>query len=121
MQTYLASIIAGCLIPMLPIMVEYGLTHAVHTATFSVTGVVYTAAVGMTSRNRFVVFLSFFCATLCGVIYAGKLYNDINQVNLPYVEYGPPIAQFILYLFIIGYAIERFGRHYVEQKPFIDC
>src|SRR5579859_2247540 len=105
MQSYLVSIIAGCLVPMLPIVIEYGLTHAVHAATFSVTGVVYTVAVGMTSRNRFVVFSSFFCSIICGIVYAGEQYGNINQIDLPYVEYGYKISQFILYVFIVGYAI----------------
>ncbi len=120
MQAFIVSIVAGCLLPMLPIMAEYGLTDTVPGEMWSVTGAVYTAAVGIASRNQIVVTSSFFCSTICAVIYGVEKYVETNHTDMPYVEYGPIITQTVLYCFVWGYAIERFGRHCVEKRPYLE-
>lgn len=120
MQAFIVSVVAGCFLPMLPIMAEYSLTDTVQGETWSLTGVVYTAGVGIASRNEIVVISSFFCSTICAVIYVMEKYVETNHADMPYVEYGPIISQAILYVFVWGYAIERFGRHCVEKRPYLE-
>ena len=121
MRAFLVSIIAGCFLPMLPIMAEYGLTHAVQGETWSLTGVVYAAAVGMASRNQAVVISGLFCSAICAAIYGAEKLGEANNPYMPFIEYGPVIAQSVLYFFIIGYCIERFGRHCVDKRPYVEC
>jgi hypothetical protein len=52
MQTFIVSVIAGCLFPILAILAEVGLTNRVQSETLAVTGIVYAAAVGLASRNQ---------------------------------------------------------------------
>lgn len=120
MQAFIVSIVAGCLFPILPIMAEYGLTDTVQGETWSLTGVVYAAAVGIASRSQVVVISSFFCSTICAIIYGAEKYVETNHTDMPYIEYGPIISQTILYFFATGYAIERFGRHCVEKRPYLE-
>src|SRR5216683_3251534 len=116
MHAFIVSIVAGCLLPVLPIMAEYGLTNTVQADTWSLTGILYAAAVGIASRNQAIVIAGFFFSTICAIIYAGVKYGEANQADLPFTEYGPVITQAVLYCFIAGYAIERFGRHCVEKR-----
>jgi len=120
MQAFIVSIVAGCLIPVLPIMAEYGLTNNVQADTWSLTGSVYAAVVGIASRNQAVVISSFFCSTICATIYGAEKYSETHHADLPYIEYGPIISQAVLYCFVAGYAIERFGHHCVEKRPYLE-
>jgi len=120
MQAFIVSIVAGCLLPMLPIMVEYGLADTVQGNTWSLTGVVYAAAVGIASRNQAIVISGFFCSTICLIIYGAEKYGEVHQADLGFIQYGPVITQAVLYCFIAGYAIERFGRHCVEKRPYLE-
>ncbi len=120
MQAFFVSIAAGCLLPMLPIMAERGLTSTVQAGTWSLTGTLYAAAVGIASRNQAIVVAGFFCSTMCLVIYGAEKYGEANHTDLPFSEYGPVITHAVLYCFIAGYAIERFGRHCVEKRPYLE-
>jgi hypothetical protein len=68
MQAFIVSIVAGCLFPGLPIIAELGLRNAVQLETLALTGIVYTAAVGFSSRYQAVAISSFFFSTICAII-----------------------------------------------------
>jgi hypothetical protein len=120
MQAFIVSILAGCLVPVLPIIAEYGLTNAVRYDTWSLIGIVYAAGVGTASRNKAIVISSFFSAIVCLVFYGADKYSEANHVDLPFVENRLVIAQAVLYFLGVGYVFERFGRHVVEKQPYLE-
>jgi hypothetical protein len=120
MQAFIVSILAGCLLPMSPIMAEYGLTNAVRDDTWSLVGIVYAALVGVAVRNKFMVVSSCVCSAVCAVFYGAAKYGEANQIDLSFIEYRLVIAQAVLYFLGLGYAFERFGRHVIEKQPYLE-
>jgi uncharacterized membrane protein len=119
MQSFLVSILTGCVVPALPIVSEYGLTNAVRDDTWSLIGIVYVAFAGVASRNKAMIISSFLCSTLCAVIYIVSKYSERNHVDIPFVDYTTTITQAAIYLFGVGYVFERFGRHVIEKRPIV--
>jgi hypothetical protein len=120
MQAFVVSILAGCLLPMSPIVLEYGLTNAVRDDTWSLVGIVYAALIGAAARNKSIVISSFICSWLCAALYGAAKYGETHSVDLSFIEYRLIIAQAVLYLFAVGYALERFGRHVIEKQPYLE-
>jgi hypothetical protein len=120
MQAFIVSILAGCLVPVLPIMAEYGLTNTVRDDTWSLIGIVYAAVVGTGSRSKAIVISSFICSTACAGIYVAAKYSEANDADQPFIEYRLVITQAVLYFFGVGYVFERFARHVIEKQPYLE-
>jgi len=120
MQAFLVSLIGGCLFPILPVLVEFGLTNAVRLETLAVTSTVYAAAVGMASRNQAIAFSSFFFSLICIVIYSAETYKTPAQEGMPFIKYGALISGGIMLIYFASYVIERFSRHYIESEPYVE-
>jgi hypothetical protein len=121
MQAFLVSIVAGILFPVVPILAELGLGEHLKPETLSVTAVVYTAAIGLVSRNQAILVSSLFCSLMCALIYAvdGLGVRD-SRPTIFFVIYGPIITSGAIYFYSVCYAVERFGRHVVENEPFLE-
>jgi|ERR1700730_16656897 hypothetical protein len=121
MQVYLVSLLAGILFPLLPLIVEYGFTSDVKLETLTVTAIVYGPAIGLVSRHQAVAILGLFVSPVCAAIYA---FSDSRVRALfpdaPFLTYGPVITGEIIYFFSFFYAWERYGRHYVNNEPFLE-
>jgi hypothetical protein len=120
MQAFLVSLIAGVAFPLLPILAEYGVTHHVQLEAIALVAIVYAAAVGMSSRHQFVTMSGLFCATICAIIYGAVKLTDSAHADVPFLRYGAFISGAILFFYAACWAVERFGRHYVEQTPFLE-
>jgi hypothetical protein len=118
MQAFVVSILAGCLLPMSPVVIEYGLTNAVRDDTWSLVGIAYAALIGAAARNKPIAISSFICSALCAILYGAAKYGEAYSVDQSFIEYRPIIAQAALYFFAISYALERFGRHVIEKQPY---
>ena len=117
MQTFIFSILIGCVVPALPIVAEYGLTNAVRDDTWSLAGIVYVALAGAASRNKAIIISSFLCSTSCAAIYIASKYGEYNHVDMPFVYYSTVVTKAAIYLFGMGYIFERFGLHVIEKRP----
>ena len=120
MQAFIVSIIAGCFFPILPVLAEFGLTNSVQSETLALTGIVYAAAVGMASRNSAIAIASFFFSTVCAVIYGAEKYGSSDHESMIFIKYGSMISSCIIYMFGASYFVERFGRHCVDDEPFLE-
>jgi hypothetical protein len=121
MGAFLVSFIAGVVWPLLPILAEYGLTNGVQPANLAITAVVYAAAIGLVSRNQAVVFSALVCATVCAMVY-GAYEMDIQHVRPEsfFNLYGSVIARGTIYFYAMCYLVERFARHVLDRKPFVE-
>jgi hypothetical protein len=86
MQAFIVSIVAGCLFPGLPIIAELGLRNAVQLETLALTGIVYTAAVGFSSRYQAVAISSFFFSTICAIIYGAEKYKTQMHDSMAFIN-----------------------------------
>jgi hypothetical protein len=119
MQTFIFSILIGCVVPALPIVAEYSLTNAVREDTWSLIGIVYVALAGTASRNKVIIISSFLCSILCAAIYIVSKYSERSHVDMSFANYSTAITQVAIYLFGVGYIFERFGRHVIERRPIL--
>ena len=99
---------------------EYGLTNDVLPETWSLTGIVYTTAVGLASRNQAIAISSFFFSTTCAVIYAAQKLQDAAHADTPFIRMGSQISIGTLYFFAMCYLVERFGRHWIDDESFLE-
>jgi hypothetical protein len=125
MQPFIVSIVAGILFPVLPLLAELLLTDHVKPETLTITAVVYVAAIGLVSRHQAVAISSLLASTLCAVIYGGYesgLGKDgpeaLSHIN--FVVYAPILTVGSIAIYSLCYAIERFGRHYIQNEPFLE-
>jgi hypothetical protein len=121
MQPFIVSIFAGILFPILPMVAELLVTNHIKPETLTITAVVYVAAVGLISRYQAITFSSLFFSTMCAIIYGGyESELSHSNPNLNFVTYGPTITFGTIFFYSICYAVERFGRHYIENEPFLE-
>jgi hypothetical protein len=40
--------------------------------------------------------------------------------SMAFIKYGAVISGGIIFFYAMNYIIERFGRHYVENEPFLE-
>jgi hypothetical protein len=121
MQAFVVSIFAGILFPLLPLLVEYGVTTHVKLESLTVTAVVYAPAIGLVSRHQAIAISSFFFSIVCAAVYIVGV-DQIRDIvpDAPFVTHGPIITIGTLYIFSVCYALERLGRHYVDNEPFLE-
>jgi hypothetical protein len=121
MQAFIVSLVAGVFFPVLPMISELLLTNDIKPESVAITAVVYAAAIGLVSRHQAVAISSLFCATICAVIY-GAYESGLRQSHpeLYFVTYGPTITYATIYFYSACYAVERFGRHYIENESFLE-
>jgi hypothetical protein len=121
MGSYIVSICAGIFWPLIPILAEYGIVGDSKRTTVIITAVVYSAAIGLVSRNQAVVFSGLALSTFCAIVY-GAEEMGMSAVH-PYSLFsrcGLFIAQMAIYTFSFCYLVERFARHVVEGEPFVE-
>jgi hypothetical protein len=120
MQSFIVSLVGGWAFPLLPLIAEFGVSGRVQPEAWAVTGVVYAAAVGLSSRNQAITISALFCSALCAVVYgAGKLAHAGTEYA-PFIRYGSFISAIIVLTYMLAYAFERFARHVVEAQPFLE-
>jgi hypothetical protein len=120
MQAFIVSIVAGCLFPLFPVIAEFGLQQDVSLATWAVTSIVYTAAVGLSSRNQAVAIPGLFCSALSVLIYSASTLADGHHAAALFIHFGKPICYGLISIFLIAYVVERFIRHCVEAQSFLE-
>jgi hypothetical protein len=121
MQVFIVSIFAGICFPILPIVLEFGITTGLKLETLAVTAVVYAAAVGLVSRYQAIAIAGLFFSTLTAVIYALDMADFAkSHPGAYFIRYGDIISMGTIYFFALCYAYERFGRHVIENEPFLE-
>ena len=120
MQAFIVSIVAGIIFPGLPILAEYGITDAIRPDTWSLTGIVYAAAVGLVSRHQAIAISSFVFSAVCALIYAAEILDAGRHPQALFIQHGTEISVGVLYFFAVAYFVERFGRHFYENEPFLE-
>src|ERR1700759_3721316 len=119
MQALIVSLFAGVAFPLFPILAEYGITGQVKPDTWSLTGIVYAVAIGLVSRNQAITISGFFFSGLCVLIYVAQTVAEMSRLDMPIVAYGTQISTSVLYGYTLCYVVERYGRHYIENEPFL--
>jgi len=112
MEAFIVSFVAGFGFPLLPIFLESLITDGIAPTHMALTAVVYSAAVGLDSRSSAVTFVCLFLATACSAIYGVDLVEKSS-----YTEYL--ISAWVIGLSALVYSVERFGRHYYDNEPFL--
>lgn len=121
MPVYLVSLLAGIVVPLFPLLLEYGVTKDIKLETLAVTAIVYSPAIGLVSRNQAVAISGLVVAMLCVAPYFFS-YPTVAALfpEAPFLIYGRVMAIEAIYFFSICYAWERYGRHYVNNEPFLE-
>lgn len=122
------SIFVCNVLPLLPLIAEQWVTGHIKEDTWSVTAAMYAAGIGATSRNQIVFVLSFIVAAAMSFAYGLDLAvaKSTLQVsggatpsssNAGGSHFG---ALSVIVLVTIVHVVERFGRHFIERRPFLE-
>ena len=112
-QNFLLCILLHMTLPLLPLILELWFTHSVSERTMTLSGSMYTIALGVSSRNRAL----FGLAILMSILLASAFgYVASGGESLFAGRYVPVVA--ILPVFVL-HTGERYNRHVAERRPFL--
>jgi hypothetical protein len=123
MQAFLVSLLAGVFLPLMPIYFEL-VIRDVRVDTWTGAAITYTAALGLASRNQSVMVGAWVVAVILAFVYGGELVKEPAAAEggigrIPWLFSSIP-AQLAMLIFAAAYVMERFARHVLEARPFLD-
>jgi hypothetical protein len=124
-QAFLVSVFVCNVLPLLPLIAEHWVTGHIKEDTWSVTAAMYAAGIGATSRNQIVFVLSFIVAAAMSFAYGLDLAVAASQLHAtsqssPSTEGSHLGAMAVIILVAIVHVAERYGRHVVDRRPFLE-
>ena len=112
-QNFLLCILLHMTLPLLPLILELWFTHTVTERTMTLSGSMYTIAIGVSSRNLAL----FGLATILSILLASAFgYVASGGEPLFASRYIPAIVMLPVFALHVG---ERYNRHVVERRPFL--
>ena len=112
-QNFLLCILLHMALPLLPLILELWFTHSVSERTMTLSGAMYTIAIGVSSRDR----LLFGLATVLSILLASAFgYVASGGESLFGGRYIPAFMILLVFALHIG---ERYNRHVAERRPFL--
>ncbi|MBV8103166.1 MAG: hypothetical protein JO223_00770 [Hyphomicrobiales bacterium] len=119
---FLLSLVCGIIVPLSTLPAEAWVRGEIDGVSWFSAGVTYVAGIGLVSSSKpgliFMLIAAAVLAFVHGVDMKGVV--DLAQANQgkPLPHLNAVLAQFMIGIASLMYAVERVGRHLVDNRPF---
>jgi len=129
-QAFLVSLLAVLILPLAPLLAEFTIDGRIESQSWTATGVTFTAAIALASRNQLVLILGMVGAALLAFVYGIELTfsemarrgHEIQPLDVS--SYASLIsarpAECVIGATAVVHVFERIGRHLIEGKAFLE-
>jgi hypothetical protein len=126
--TFTVCVLLHMCIPLLPLLIELGLTETISTPSLTIGATIYTINIGLSSRSRVL-----FAITLVASILLSAAYGFVVVHNHPLTDAAGNVAvmreqlisnrlrvysAWVIFGVFALHVLERFNRHVLKKEPF---
>jgi hypothetical protein len=118
------SLLCGIALPLSTLPAEQLVKGEIDGVSWFAAGVTYAAGIGLVSRSSSTLLLMLLGAIFLAFVYGVDMTKEVDWPQMHQQGPPPPLhalwAEIVIGFACLVYCFERFGRHIVEGRPFLE-
>jgi hypothetical protein len=119
---FLLSLLCGIIVPLSTLPAEAWVRGEIDGVSWFSAGVTYVAGIGLVSSSKPGLILMLIAAGVLAFVYGVDMKGIADWIQANQGKASPPLnvtlAQWMIGIASTMYAVERVGRHLIENRPF---